>query len=272
MSIHPETAPKIVTRTVPDFFKAKQAGKKLTVLTAYDYTMAKLIDCPELDAILVGDSLGMVIQGDSNPLAVTMDEMIYHTRCVARGTKYALVIGDLPFLSYHVDDNESVRNAGRFLKEAGAQAVKLEGGVRAARIIRRIVDAEIPVMGHVGLTPQSVHRLGGFKVQRDAEQILADALAVEEAGAFAVVLECVPAPIAKEITAKLKIPTIGIGAGPACDGQVLVGQDMLGMFDGIRPKFVKRYAEIGQQMRSAVAGYCAEVKVGAFPDAVHAFK
>ncbi len=258
--------------TVPGFLTAKKDNRKLTVLTAYDYTMARLLDDAGVDALLVGDSLGMVMQGNDNPLAVTLDEMIYHTRCVARAARRSLVIADLPFLTYQVNIEEAIRNAGRLLKESGAQAVKLEGGVRCAETIRRIVECDIPVMGHVGMTPQSVHAFGGFKVQRNESKIIEDAIAVEEAGAFAVVLECIPGPLGEEITKRLRIPTIGIGAGPGCDGQVLVIQDMLGMFDGICPKFVKRFAEIGSAIRQAVGEYRSEVENGAFPNAEQTFK
>jgi 3-methyl-2-oxobutanoate hydroxymethyltransferase len=267
-----ESTPPAARMTVPRFAGAKKSGRRLSVLTAYDYTSARLLDDAGVDALLVGDSLGMVVQGDDNPLAVTLDEMIYHTRCVAKGARQALVIGDLPFLSYQVNAEEALRNAGRFLKEAGAAAVKLEGGLRSAETIRRITQADIPVMGHIGLTPQSVHAFGGFKVQRAEERILEDARAVEQAGAFAVVIECVPAGLAEKITAAVQIPTIGIGAGPHCDGQVLVYHDILGMFDGIRPRFVKRYAELGTVIRDAVRTYTADVQNGVFPAKENEFK
>jgi 3-methyl-2-oxobutanoate hydroxymethyltransferase len=249
-------------KTVPGFLATKNTGRKLSMVTAYDYTLARLVDSAGVDAILVGDSLGMVMQGSDNPLSVTMDEMVYHTRCVARGTRSALLVADLPFLSYQASVTEAIHNAGRFLKEAGAQCVKLEGGRRCAATIAAIVQCDIPVMGHIGLTPQSVHAFGGFKVQRGFEQIMEDARAVQEAGAFAVVIECVPASLASRITQELKIPTIGIGAGVNCDGQVLVGQDLLGMFDGIRPKFVKRYVELGETIRQAVQSFHSEVQAG----------
>lgn len=263
---------KPVRVTVPAFLTAKKNGRKLSVLTAYDYSMARLVDTAGVDGILVGDSLGMVMQGNDNPLAVTMDEMVYHTRCVAKAAQRSLVIADLPFLSYQANAEEALRNAGRFLKEAGAQAVKLEGGERCAATIAKITQSDIPVMGHVGMTPQSVHAFGGFKVQRNEDRILNDAIAVEQAGAFALVVECVPAKLAVEISKRLTIPTIGIGAGAGCDGQVLVLQDMLGMFDGVRPRFVKRYAEIGDAMRKAVEQYRTEVEAGTFPGEEHGFK
>jgi 3-methyl-2-oxobutanoate hydroxymethyltransferase len=257
--------------TAPDFVAAK-GQRRLTVLTAYDYTTARLFDAAGVDALLVGDSLGMVVQGNSDCLRVTLDEMIYHTRCVARGAKRALVIGDLPFLSFQVSPEQALANAGRLMKESDAQAVKLEGGVRSAAAIERMVAAGIPVMAHIGLTPQSVRQFGGFKVQRDAARMKADAKAVESAGAFAVVVECVPTELAGEITQSIRIPTIGIGAGAQCDGQVLVGADMLGMFDDVRPKFVKRFAELGTAVRQAAEAYCRDVRSGAFPDPDHSFR
>jgi 3-methyl-2-oxobutanoate hydroxymethyltransferase len=264
------TPPKQVT--VPEFRAAKGRGAKLAVVTAYDYTSARLTDEAGVDAILVGDSVGMVVQGHPTSLPVTLDEMIYHTRCVVRGTRRALVVADLPFLTYQVSAKQAVRNAGRLLKEAGAHAVKLEGGVRMRAAIRACVDAGIPVMGHVGLTPQAVHQFGGFKVQRDAEQLLADAAAVQDAGAFAVVVESVPADLGAQITASVSVPTIGIGAGAACDGQVLVFHDMMGLFPDFKPKFAKRYADLGGAVRGAVEAYCREVRAGTFPAAEHTFK
>jgi 3-methyl-2-oxobutanoate hydroxymethyltransferase len=265
--------PKI---TIPDIYKRKAEGRKITVLTAYDYPTSRIVDEAGIDIALVGDSLGMVVQGVDSTLPVTMDEMIYHTKMVSRGAKTALVVGDMPFLSYQADIAEAVRNAGRFLKEAGAEAVKLEGGTAVAAVIRAIVAAGIPVMGHVGLTPQHVHALGGFKVQgRDEaarEKVLADARAVQEAGAFSVVLESVPATLAREITSMLSIPTIGIGAGPHCDGQVLVIHDLLGLFDRFTPKFVKRYAALKDQALAAVKEYKKEVESGAFPSDEQSFK
>src|SRR5262249_33117967 len=206
----------------------------LTMLTAYDYTMARLLDAAGVDGLLVGDSLGMVIQGHEHSLAVTLDEVIYHTRCVARGIRRSLLVSDMPFMSFQVSPQQALENAGRLLKEGGARAVKLEGGVRSAPSIEAITRADIPVMGHIGLTPQSVHRFGGFRVQRDEAKLLEDAVATEQAGAFAVVVECVPAELADKITAALKIPTIGIGAGVGCDGQILVTHDMMAVFDDLR--------------------------------------
>ena len=257
--------------TVPEFAAARARGDKLAVVTAYDYTSAKLADEAGIDAILVGDSLGMVIQGHATPLPVTLAQMQYHTACVVRGVTRALVIADLPFLSYQVSPRQAVKSAGSMLK-VGAAAVKLEGGERIADAIAACVRADIPVMGHVGLTPQSVHRMGGFKVQRDAEQLLKDARAVADAGAFALVVEGVPSDIGAAITAAVGIPTIGIGAGPSCDGQVLVYHDLLGLFDGFRPKFVKRYADLGTATRTALREYADEVRRGTFPAAEHEFR
>jgi 3-methyl-2-oxobutanoate hydroxymethyltransferase len=266
----PPAKPKPVT--VPDFLSARTRGTKLTVLTGYDYTFARLLDEAGVDAVLVGDSLGMVVQGHSTALPVTLDEMIYHTRCVVRGTSRAMVITDMPFMTFQLGPTQALESAGRLVKEGGTHAVKLEGGERTADAIAAIVRADVPVMGHVGMTPQSVHRFGGFKVQRQADQILADAKAVEQAGAFAIVVECVPSELAAKITASVSIPTIGIGAGPHCDGQVLVIQDMLGMYGDLRPKFVKRYVEAGTQIKQAVETYCREVRDGRFPDAGHSFQ
>ena len=257
--------------TVPDFRSARETGRKLAVVTAYDFTAAKIADAAGVDCVLVGDSLGMVLQGHSTPLPVSLAEMVYHTRCVARGVTRCLIVADLPFLSYQVSPGQAVRSAGKLLK-AGAHAVKLEGGVRMLPALDALQRADIPVMGHVGLTPQSVHRMGGFKVQRDAEELLADARAVEAAGAFSLVVEGVPTAVGKAITGAVTVPTIGIGAGPDCDGQVLVWHDLLGLFDGFRPKFVKRYAELGVSAREALAAYCAEVRSGAFPGAEHGFQ
>ncbi|MDR1088882.1 MAG: 3-methyl-2-oxobutanoate hydroxymethyltransferase [Coriobacteriales bacterium] len=254
----------------------KQNGDKITMLTAYDYSTALLMDEADIDCLLVGDSLGMVMLGYENTLAVTVEDIIYHTRAVARAAKHAMVIADMPFLSYQVNVEDAVRNAGRFLKEANAHAVKLEGGREVCPQIRAITDATIPVVAHLGLTPQSVNALGGFKVQgRDATaayRLLHDALAVEEAGAFAVVLECVPADLATWITGKLSIPTIGIGAGAGCDGQVLVYQDMLGLYGGTPAKFVKQFANAGELMRQGFSSYIEEVKNGAFPAQEHCYK
>lgn len=261
--------------TVPGIVKMKHQGKTITCLTAYDYSLARILDDAGVDVLLVGDSVGTVVQGQPNTLAVTMDEMIYHTRIVARGRKRALVVGDMPFLSFQVGREQSLRNAGRFLQEAGAEAIKLEGGVAMGDTIAAIVNAGIPVMGHVGLTPQSVHRFGGYKIQgREKGQhdtILRDALAVQEAGAFAIVVEGVPTALAKEITERVTIPTIGIGAGIHCDGQVLVLHDMLGLFDDFTPKFVKRYADIKGSMSAAVKNFIDEVRERKFPGEEHSF-
>ncbi len=258
--------------TVPDFVGAKARGIRLTMLTAYDFTMARLIDAAGVDSILIGDSLGMVVQGQPDCLAVTLDEMVYHTRLVTRGARRALVVADLPFMSYQVSPQQALESAGRLIKEGGAHAVKLEGGVRSAAAVAAITEADIPLMGHIGLTPQSVRRLGGFKVQRDGDKLIEDALAIEAAGAFALVVECVPAELAARVTAALKIPTIGIGAGPQCDGQILVTPDILGLFDDFRPRFVKQYADLGQQVRQSVEAYCNEVRDGSFPAAEHSFR
>jgi 3-methyl-2-oxobutanoate hydroxymethyltransferase len=258
--------------TVPDFLAAKARGQRLTMLTAYDYTMARLLDAAGVDSLLVGDSLGMVIQGHPDSLGVTLDEVIYHTRMVVRGVRRSLVVADMPFMSFQVSPQQALANAGRLLKEGGARAVKLEGGARVAAAVAAIATADIPVMGHIGLTPQSVRRLGGFKVQRDAEQLLSDARALEAAGAFALVVECVPADLAARVTAAVKVPTIGIGAGAGCDGQVLVTHDLLGLFDDLRPRFVKQYAELGREVTRAAEAYCREVREGTFPDAEHSFR
>lgn len=264
--------------TVPAVLGAK-GERKLAMVTAYDYTFSRLADRAGADLLLVGDSLAMVMQGGENTLAVTMDEMVYHTRMVARGRRRALVVADMPFLSYQVSVEEAVRNAGRFVKEGGAEAVKLEGGLHVAAAVRRLAEIDIPVMGHIGLTPQSVHRMGGHKVQGrrggheagGRERLLEDARALEDAGAFAIVVEGVPSDLGAEITATLSIPTIGIGAGPDCDGQVLVMHDLLGLEDRIAPKFVKRYADLGEQVVAAFEDYVTEVRSGAFPTAAHSF-
>lgn len=258
------------TRVTVPTVKSWKGNRRIGMLTAYDYPSARIVDAAGCDIILVGDSLGMVVLGEKDTLGVTMDVMLHHTRAVARGAGSCLVIGDMPFLSYTVSTEESVRNAGDFIR-AGAHAVKVEGG-KATRVdaIRAIVAADIPVMGHIGLTPQSVHALGGFKVQGKgadaARDLIAEAEALVEAGCFALVLECVPAELAAFITEKISIPTIGIGAGPACDGQVLVFHDLLGLYDGHTPKFVRRYAEIGQSMKSAIGRYLDDVRGGSFPD------
>ena len=262
--------------TVPHIVKMKQGGETITCLTAYDYSFARILDEAGVELLLVGDSLGCVVQGNHNTLAVTVDEMVYHTRLVVRGRKRALVIGDMPFLSYQVSKEHALANAGRFLQEGGAEAVKLEGGVHLKETIAAIVRAGIPVMGHIGLTPQSLHQFGGYKIQgKDSarrEMLLRDALAVEEAGAFSVVLEGMPLDLAREITGRLTIPTIGIGAGSHCDGQVLVVHDMLGLFDDFRPKFVKQYADLKSVMTGAVKDFIRDVKERKFPTEEHSFK
>jgi 3-methyl-2-oxobutanoate hydroxymethyltransferase len=258
--------------TVPDFLSARSRGVRLTMLTAYDYTMARLLDAAGVDSLLVGDSLGMVVQGAETSLGVTLDEVIYHTRLVARGVRRSLLVADMPFMSYQVSPQQALESAGRLVKEGGAHAVKLEGGVRSAAAIEAIARCDIPVMGHVGMTPQSVRRFGGFRVQRDEKRVLEDALATQEAGAFAVVLECVPAELARSVTAALKVPTIGIGAGAGCDGQILVSHDMLGLFDDLRPRFVKQYADLGPAIVRAAEAYCREVRDGSFPGPEHSFR
>lgn len=261
--------------TVMTFRNAKKENKKLTMLTAYDYSTAKLIDESGVNAILVGDSLGMVMLGYEDTLAVKMEDMIHHTACVAKGAKNALIVGDMPFMSYQTSVYDAVVNAGRLIKEGRAHAVKLEGGIEVCPQIKAIVNSSIPVMAHIGLTPQSVNAFGGFRVQgRDEEaarKVLDAAKAVEQAGAFAVTLECIPSELAKVITESISIPTIGIGAGKYCDGQVLVYQDMLGMFSDFTPKFVKRYADIGSQMKEAFKKYIEEVSTGEFPEPAHSF-
>ena len=266
------TSDAAIPVTVPDFARWKSEGRKIAVLTAYDYTMARVFDAAGVDCLLVGDSLGTVVQGRPTTLRVTLDQLVYHAEMVARGTRRALVVADLPFGSYQESPAQAIGSAIRFLKEADCHAVKLEGGRRMAETIRAVIAADVPVMGHVGLTPQSVRRLGGFKVERDADAVLADARAVAEAGAFAVVLECVPSDVAARVTKELKIPTIGIGAGPRCDGQVLVSHDMLGLFDDFRPKFVRRYAELGALARDAAARYTADVRNGEFPSDQEGFR
>ncbi len=261
--------------TVPEIMNMKQKGEKITALTAYDYSFARILDQAGVDILLVGDSLGSVIQGQESTLPVTLEEMIYHTKAVVRGRNRALVVADMPFLSFQVSLEEAKRNAGRFLQEARAEAVKIEGGVSVHRTIEEIVQMGIPVMGHVGLTPQSIHRFGGYKVQgkerKQREIILQDALAVEEGGAFSVVLEGIPMDLAEEITQRLSIPTIGIGAGVNCDGQILVVHDMLGLFDKFTPKFVKRYADLKGIMADAVKNYISDVRKENFPDEKHSF-
>ncbi len=261
--------------TVPILQKMKLEQRKIAMLTAYDATFARLIDQAGVDIILVGDSAGMVVQGLDDTLPVTMDEMIYHCRSVVRGTEHAQVVGDMPFMSYQASLEDGIRNAGRLVKEGGVHAVKLEGGAEHAELTARLCRIGIPVMGHIGLTPQSLHQLGGFKVQgRSADskkKILDDARALEEAGAYSIVLEGIPASLAREVTAQVKCPTIGIGAGPACDGQVLVVYDLLGMNETFRPKFVKRYDNLAVRIRTAVESYVNEVRQSEFPDEDHSF-
>jgi len=258
--------------TVTTLFNKKKSGEKISAITAYDYPFASIVDESGVDVILVGDSLGMVVQGESSTLPVTMDEMIYHTRIVARTVKNALVIGDMPFMSYQADISDAIVNAGRFLKEAGAQAVKLEGGADVSDLIKSITKASIPVQAHIGLTPQSVHQMGGFKVQRDEDRLLDDAQRVQDAGAFSVILEGIPPEISRKITEKLDIPTIGIGAGPDCDGQILVLHDMLGITDRYLPKFVKKYAQINEIAKKGVQEYIDDIKQGRFPAEEHCYK
>jgi len=263
MSHHPPVSEKVVT--APDVLAAKKAGRKVVVVTAYDFPSARLLEEAGVDVLLVGDSLGMVVQGNPHSLTVTLEEMIYHTRLVARAARRCLVVSDLPFMTYQLGPTQALQSAGRLVQEGGAQAVKLEGGLRSAKAIEAITASDIPVMGHVGLTPQSLHRFGGFRVQRDAERLLADAKAVEAAGAFAIVVEGVPAELGKQITEAVAIPTIGIGAGSSCDGQVLVFHDLLNYGGGRRPKFVKQYADLCAVIRQAVQGYGDEVRGGLFP-------
>jgi 3-methyl-2-oxobutanoate hydroxymethyltransferase len=266
--------------TVPEILKAKGSGRPIVAVTAYDFPFARIADEAGVDLLLVGDSLGMVVQGLDTTLPVDLDEMVYHTRMVARGRRRALLVADLPFLSYQVDPTMAVANAGRLIKEGGAEAVKLEGGSAMAETIRRIASVDIPVMGHIGLTPQSVHRMGGHKVQGrrrghapgERDRLIEDALAVEDAGAFGIVLEGIPLDLAAEITEQLSIPTIGIGAGVHCDGQILVLHDVLGLCDRLAPKFVKRYAELGTMARDALRSYADEVRGHAFPTAAHSFQ
>jgi 3-methyl-2-oxobutanoate hydroxymethyltransferase len=261
--------------TIQSLRTAKVEGRRFSVLTAYDYTTAHLLDEAGVDCLLVGDSLGMTMLGYDNTLKVTMNDMLHHTKAVARGTRRALLVGDMPFLSYHINVEKAVRNAGRFIQEGGAQAVKLEGGRDVIDKVRAIIKAQIPVMGHLGLTPQSVNAFGGFKVQgkdlEGARQMIDDALRLQDAGVFGIVLECVPDRLAEMITRQLSIPTIGIGAGVHCDAQVLVIQDLLGLYQQMRPKFVKTYALLGEEIISAVKTFISEVEEGRFPDQQHSF-
>jgi len=260
--------------TIPDILKMKQNGQRITALTAYDFPFARLVDGGGVDVILVGDSVGVVVAGHDTTLPVTMDEMVYHTRAVVRADPTALVVADMPFMSYQTGIEDACRNCGRMIKEGGAEAVKVEGGSNMAHVIRAVSAIDIPVMAHIGLTPQSVHRMGGFKVQGradQAERIKNDAFAVQDAGAFAVVLEGIPSSLAAEISAALTIPTIGIGAGPSCDGQVLVIHDILGLCEKYSPKFVKRYADLAPLISAAVEQYVTEVRSGEFPTEEHSF-
>jgi 3-methyl-2-oxobutanoate hydroxymethyltransferase len=253
----------------------KEAGEKIAMLTCYDFPLARIMDSCGVDIILVGDSVGVVMAGHDTTLPVTMDDMVYHTRSVVRARPHALVVADMPFLSYQVDPRDACINAGRLVKEAGAEGVKLEGGIHMRETIRSVVAMGVPVMGHIGLTPQSYHRMGGYRVQGkkedQAERLVADAHAVQDAGAFALVLEGIPQKLARRITAELAIPTIGIGAGPSCDGQVLVIHDILGLCEKYSPRFVKRYAELKPLISDAVSSYIAEVKDGVFPTEGHSF-
>jgi 3-methyl-2-oxobutanoate hydroxymethyltransferase len=258
--------------TIPDFHLWKSQKRRIAVLTAYDFPTARLLDQAGVDCLLVGDSLGTVVQGWETTLRVTLDQMIYHAEMVGRAARHSLVVADLPFLSYQVSIKQALQSAGRVLKETDCQAVKLEGGRQMAATIKALVNAEIPVMGHVGLRPQAIRRIGTYKVQRSGDEILADAQAVADAGAFAVVLECIPRELAAKITASVSIPTIGIGAGPHCDGQVLVVHDLLGLIEGFRPKFVRQYADLGPQIRAAVARYVTEVTEGRFPGELESFR
>lgn len=265
-----------MSRITTSVIRAKKHQKeKITMLTSYSYSTAGLVEDAGIDMILVGDSLGMVELGYKDTLAVTMDDMVHHTKAVVRATDNTMVVADLPFLSYHISDEEAVRNAGRLIQEGGAQAVKIEGGTERAKTVQAIIQAQIPVMAHIGLTPQSVNQFGGFKVQgkdvETARKLIEDAKAMEEAGAFAIVLECVPTPLAQKVTEELSIPTIGIGAGPYCDGQVLVINDMLGMFKGHIPKFVKKFANLEPIIIEALKAYKKEVEEGTFPAEEHGF-
>ena len=261
--------------TVPEVRSKKEKGEKIVCLTAYDYCLARILDESGIDILLVGDSLGSVVQGHDNTLPVTVDDIIYHTKAVVRGRRRALVVSDMPFMTFQLGVDEAKRNAGRLVQEGGAESVKLEGGVTQAATIEGLVKMGVPVMGHVGLTPQSVHQFGGYRIQgrgeADARAILDDAMAVEQAGAFAVVLEGIPVQLAREITQRVSIPTIGIGAGMHCDGQILVVHDMLGLFDDFTPKFVKRYANLKETIGGAVRSYMEEVRTEAFPAEEHTF-
>lgn len=262
--------------TINDLFDKKAAGQKIVMLTAYDYPFARIADEAGMDALLVGDSLAMVVQGRDNTLPVTMDEMIYHTSMVSRGTSNAMVIGDMPFMSYQASVEDCVRNAGRFIKEGGASAIKIEGGGEVAEHIRAMTRADIPVMAHIGLTPQSIHRMGGYKLQGKTNEarkrLIEEARIAQEAGAFSLVLEAIPMDLGREITEELSIPTIGIGAGPHCDGQILVLHDVIGLFDRFVPKFVKQYANLMADATDAIRQYRQEVQNGTFPSDAESFK
>ena len=255
--------------TIPDIQRKKQEGRKITLLTAYDYPSGRLIDEAGVDIILIGDSLAMTVLGYESTVPITMDEMVHHAKAVKRGVKYGLIVGDMPFMTYNIGEKETVRNAGKFIKEGGCGAVKIEGGIEMAAIVKTLVKAGIPVLGHIGLTPQTATQLGGFKVQgkdaKSAQRLIDSALALEKAGCFAVILECVPDKLAKLITEKLEIPTIGIGAGVYCDGQALVTNDMIGLFDRFTPKFVKKYADLWPLLLNAFKRYKDEVEGGKFP-------
>jgi 3-methyl-2-oxobutanoate hydroxymethyltransferase len=263
---------KITCQTI---LTKKEHQQKIAMITCYDYATALIMDKAQVDAVLVGDSLGMVVLGYPNTLPVTMEEMLHHTKAVSRGLSHALLIADMPMGSYHISTEKALKNAMRFIKEAGAEAVKIEGGAKRAGLITKLVEAEIPVMGHIGLTPQSIHMMGGFKVQgknkKQADELLADAIAVQHAGAFSIVLECIPAPLAQEITNALTIPTIGIGSGPFCDGQILVFHDMMGMWEHNKFKFVKIYAHLYEEILSAATRYCDDIRNGVFPSPEHSF-
>ncbi|OGW22026.1 MAG: 3-methyl-2-oxobutanoate hydroxymethyltransferase [Nitrospinae bacterium RIFCSPLOWO2_12_FULL_47_7] len=261
--------------TIPFILEKKKSGKKIAALTAYDYSFARILDASDIDIVLVGDSLGMVSLGYESTLPVTMDDMIHHTKAVKRGIHNPLLIGDMPFMSYQASNTSAITNAGRFIQEGGAEAVKVEGGTRMIERVQAIIEAGISVMGHVGLTPQSVHQFGGYKVQGktylNARQIKKDSKDLEKAGVFALVLEGIPADLAHEITSELHIPTIGIGAGPHCDGQILVLHDLLGLHTEFTPKFVKQYAQMAALAKSAISDYIKEVQSGAFPGAEHSY-
>ncbi|MEQ1904098.1 MAG: 3-methyl-2-oxobutanoate hydroxymethyltransferase [Pirellulaceae bacterium] len=257
--------------TVPKIVKMKEAGQRISMLTAYDFPTARLLDESGVDILLVGDSLAMVVQGHDTTLPVTVEEMIYHATMVTRAAKRALVVVDLPFPENHLGVHQTVATAGQILKRSGAQAVKLEGGAEQADVIRGLVSAGIPVMAHVGLRPQSVHVMGGYKVQRDEKVLMDDAKAAQDAGAFSIVLECIPSATAARVTKELKIPTIGIGAGPECDGQVLVIYDLIGLTSGYVPSFVRQYAQVGESIRSAVKTWCADVRQRTFPASSESF-